>query len=304
MSRKISPEVYARFAETESNRAIADRFGVNESTVRRALATLGYKRDLIPVDGPTWDERFNIVLDKPLTHTGDLMITADWHIPLYDPQMVNQMIRTARAESLETLCIAGDFFNFDALSAYDPKQQSAGLEKELTEAVAVMRVLLETFSSIYFLWGNHDARMHRALGFKLQFSTAMKQVFGILGEEALDRIVFTNLDHMWVEDGKGGTPWYVCHPQNYTRMALSSAIRLASKVNANVITAHSHHCAVGYGIDGEKVVAEAGGLFDKTKTAYLQRSTTFPTWVQGYAWLKDGHLNVTSPGWSLAGANN
>ncbi len=301
MNKKIAPEVYAKFAATESNRSLGRRFGVDESTVRRALDSIGYQRDLIPTEGPSWDERFNIILDTPLTHTGDLMITADWHIPLYDPEYVNEMIRTARAESLDTLCIAGDFFNFDALSAYSPKQESAGLEKELGEAVAVMRVLLETFDTIYFLWGNHDARMHTALGFKLQFSTAMKQVFGILGDEALERIVFTNLDHMWVYDGNGGVPWYVCHPQNYTRSPLSSATKLASKVNANVITAHSHHCAVGYGVDGQKVVAEAGGLFDRTKTAYLQRSTTFPTWVQGYAWLKGGKLNVTSPGWSLSG---
>jgi Calcineurin-like phosphoesterase len=298
-TRKIDPTVYAKFAETESNRQIARRFGVDESTVRRALDSIGFQRDLIPVEGPTWDERFNIVLDKPITHIGNIMITADWHIPLYDPKYVNEMIRTARSESLDTLCIAGDFFNFDALSAYSPKQESAGLEKELEEAVSVMRVLLETFETIYFLWGNHDARMHTALGFKLQFSTAMKQCFGILGDEALERIVFTNLDHMWIEDGHGGTPWYICHPQNYTRTALSSAAKIASKVNANVITAHSHHCAVGYGVDGQKVVAEAGGLFDRTKTAYLQRSTTFPTWQQGYAWLKDGQLNVTSPGWNL-----
>lgn len=298
--RKIDPKVYARFAEAESNRQIADRFGVNESTVRRALNSVDYQRGLLPTEGPSWEDRFKIVLDTPLTHVGDIMITADWHIPLFDPAYVNEMIRTARAESLGTLCIAGDFFNFDALSAYSPKQDSAGLENELEEAVAVMRVLLETFDNIYFLWGNHDARMHTALGFKLQFSTAMKQCFGILGDELLERITFTNLDHMWIEDGLGGTPWYVCHPQNYTRTALSSAVRLASKVNANVITAHSHHCAVGYGIDGEKVVAEAGGLFDRTKTAYLQRSTTFPTWVQGYAWLKNGKLNVTSPGWELS----
>lgn len=299
--RKIKPEVYAGFAEAESNRTIGRRFGVDESTVRRALDSIGYQRGLLPVDGPSWDERFNIILDTPLTHVGDIMITADWHIPLYDPEYVNQMIRTARADSLGTLCIAGDFFNFDALSAYSPKQESAGLDKELKEAVAVMRVLLETFEKIYFLWGNHDARMHTALGFKIQFSTAMKQVFGILGEEALERIVFTNLDHMWIEDGQGGIPWYVCHPQNYSRTALSAAKAISAKVNANVITAHSHHSAVGYGADGVKVIAEAGGLFDRTKTAYLQRSTTFPTWQQGYAWLKDGRLRVHSPGWELSG---
>jgi predicted phosphodiesterase len=231
------------------------------------------------------------------------MITADWHIPLYDPNLVNSMIRTARENDLSALLISGDFFNFDSLSQYDPKQQNAGLERELREGMAVMNVLLETFDTIYYIWGNHDARLHRALGFAMQFKEAMKMVFGSLGAEAVDRMVFTNLDHMWIEDGfEGSTPWYVCHPQSYNSVPLTSARKIASKVNANVITAHSHHCAVGYGVDGQKIVAEGGGLFDRNKTAYLQRTTTFPTWVQGYSWLKHGHLNVTSPGWTLAGA--
>lgn len=277
-----------------SNRRIARTLGVDESTVRRGLPKVGYQRHLIPEEGG-FEDRFNIVLDKPIIHEGSVAISADWHIPLYDPAYANQFIRDSRERGLKDLVIAGDFFNFDALSQYDPKQQEAGLEGELEEATAVMRVLLETFDRIYFLWGNHDARLHRALGFAMQFQQAMKTVFGKLGEECLDRIVFSNLDHMWLKDG--GTPWYICHPKNYTKVPLSTARQLAPKVNANVITAHSHHCAVGYGPDGEKVVAEAGGLFDREKTAYLQRTTTFPTWAQGYAFLIDGRLHLSSPGW-------
>jgi len=112
----------------------------------------------------------------------------------------------------------------------------------------------------------------------------------------LGRIQFTNLDHMWI-DVPGAEPWYVCHPANYSRIPLSTARVLAAKYNANIITAHSHHCAVGYATDGERVVAEIGGLFDRHKTAYLQRSTTFPTWQTGYAFLEGGKLIVDSPGW-------
>lgn len=302
--RLIDPRVYVPFADKGwSNRKIARHFDVDESTVRRGLSSIEYQRHLIPLLDTEDEERFRIELDRPLHFEGDIMVTADWHIPLYDPQYVNEMIQVARQEDLRTLCIAGDFFNFDALSQYDPKQSDAGLERELNEAVAVLRVLLESFDSIYYLWGNHDARMHRALGFALQFREAMTMVFGILGAEALDRVIFTNLDHMWVDAGSENA-WYICHPKNYASVPLNNARRLASKFNANVITAHSHHCAVGYGPDGEKVVAEIGGLFDKSKTAYLQRTTTFPTWQQGYAYLKNGVLNVTSPGWQLAAGRN
>lgn len=276
-----------------SNYRIGDHFTVNESTIRRGLHERGVRRHLLPID-QDFAERFMIELDKPITlDDGRYAITADWHIPLYDPEYVNKFIRDARERGHKDLVVAGDFFNFDALSAYEPKQESAGLEKEMVEASAVMRILLETFENIYYLWGNHDARMHKALGFSIQFREAMKMVFGVLGSEALDRITFTNLDHMRIGD------WYICHPGSYTRIPLSTARTLATKYNANVITAHSHHCAVGYAIDGQKVVAEIGGLFDRHKTGYLQRSTTFPTWSQGYAFLEEGRLVVRSPGWEV-----
>jgi len=254
---------------------------------------MGVRRHLLPTEDVT--ERLNIELDNPIVLPKDDLyaITADWHIPLYDPEYVNTFIEDSRERGAKKLIVAGDYFNFDALSAYYPKQEAAGLEVEIAEAMDVMKALLETFDTLYYLWGNHDARMHKALGFTIQFREAMKMVFGALGKDALERITFTNLDHMWIGD------WYICHPGNYTRVPLSTARTLATKYNASVITAHSHHCAVGYAIDGSKVVAEIGGLFDRTKTAYLQRSTTFPTWAQGYGFLEAGKLVVRSPGWDV-----
>lgn len=283
-------------AQGWSNYRIADLFKVDESTVRRGLDRIGYQRHKLPEDHPT---RYSFDLDTPIVIEGDAMVTADWHIPLYDPVLVNHMIETAREKKLSTLVIAGDFFNFDALSQYDPKQDGADLEREWYEGIAVMRVLLETFDRIIYVWGNHDARMHKALGFKMKFVEAMKMTFGILGQEAMDRIEFTNLDHVILKSG--GQSFYVCHPANYASVPLSSARKIANKVGMNVITAHSHHCAVGHAEDGEKIVIEAGGFHDRTKTAYLQRSTTFPTWQQGYIWVQDGIPSVYSPKWRING---
>lgn len=298
MSRKreIDWREAARLATEEnlSNYKIAARYGVHESTIRRGLASMNVQRHFVNTD---LVQRMKLELDRPivLDPNADYAITADWHIPLYDPVYANAFIEEARDLGITQLIIAGDFFNFDALSVYEPKQVEAGVELELAEAQMVMRVLLETFEGIHFLWGNHDARLHKALGYTLQFREAMKLVFGDLGAEALQRITFSNLDHLWIGDS-----WYICHPGNYTRTPLSTARTLATKYNASVITAHSHHCAVGYAIDGERVVAEIGGLFDRHKTAYLQRSTTFPTWAQGYCFLIGGRLIVRSPGWEVS----
>lgn len=289
----------AMAAKGMSNRAIAKICDVDEATVRRGLKRIDYKRYLVPLD---LDDRFAYNLNRPIVvEDPSVAITADWHVPLYDPTYVNYFIETARARGARTLIAAGDFFNFDALSRFDPKQEDAGLEFELSEATAVMRVLLESFDRIVYLWGNHDGRLTKALGFAIQFKEAMKLVFGSLGQEALEILEFSNLDHCWLKQGDG-REWYVCHPENYNRNPLTTARVLASKFNANVITAHSHHCAIGYGTDGKKVIAEVGGLFDKDKTAYLQKTTTHPTWQQGFAILeKDMPILIDSPGFHTPG---
>jgi hypothetical protein len=70
-------------------------------------------------------------------------------------------------------------------------------------------------------------------------------------------------------------------------------------MRTNVITAHSHHCSIGPGLDGSSVAIEAGGLHDKSKTAYLQRSTTFPHWSQGYVFVDEDNIpHVRSPLWT------
>ena len=94
--------------------------------------------------------------------------------------------------------------------------------------------------------------------------------------------------------------WRLCHPATYSRVPLTTPRTLAAKFNCNVICAHAHHAAIGFASDGIKTVAEIGGLFDQTKTAYLQRTTTFPTWTPGYGWFQDSRFYMTTPVWETA----
>lgn len=298
-----------------SNVAIADMLNVDESTVRRALKREDFKRHLVPVDIAS---RFFVSLDEPLVLKDiDAMVTADWHIPLYDPLHVNRMIEKARELDINVLVIAGDFWNFDALSQYDPKQETANLAVEYTEGLAVMNVLLETFERIIYIWGNHDWRLAKSLGHALKFAESMKLMFGALGHDLLKRIEFSNLDHLWMVYGEPlrdpvdrfgrelelweryvpEDRWYICHPRTYSRTPLANPRTLTTKVEANVITAHAHHCAIGYGPQGSLVAAEAGGLFDRRKTEYLKASTTYPCWTPGFGWMQGGRFKLTSPLW-------
>ena len=100
--------------------------------------------------------RFEFGLDRPFELKGDWAVTADWHVPLYDAKLVNEFLDDAK--DYKNLLIAGDFLNGDSLSQYYPKQKSAGIEKEISEAKNLMEILCSNFTNIVFLMGNHDYR--------------------------------------------------------------------------------------------------------------------------------------------------
>jgi predicted phosphodiesterase len=119
--------------------------------------------------------RFEFGLDKPLELKGDWAVTADWHVPLYDADLVNEFLD--EAADYKNLLIAGDYLNGDSLSAYYPKQKSAGIEKELEEAKSLMEVLCSNFKQIVFLRGNHDYRYTKAAEYRESFIDSMTEVF-------------------------------------------------------------------------------------------------------------------------------
>jgi hypothetical protein len=299
MKHLTNPRVVELKSLGLSNYDVAKIIGCSETTVRRALKEQEFASHLIATSA---EDRFLFDIDSPITLVDeDVMVTADWHIPIYNPWLVNGMIEKAVELDIRLLAIGGDFFNFDALSQYDPKQQDAGLARETGEGAAVVRTLLEWFDTIYVIWGNHDARLHKALGYKAKFEHAMRYALGDLDKKELDRVEISNLDHMYVNfTGQQNGSWRLCHPATYSRVPLSTPRTLAAKFGCNIICAHAHHAAIGFASDGVTQVAEIGGLFDQTKTAYLQRTTTFPTWTPGYGWFQEGKFRMTTPYWETA----
>lgn len=270
-----------------TNQEIGDTVGCSEASVRRVFKVVPDPR-VIHIDydlGITLDTPVNVALE------GGVMIAADWHIPLYDKYWVNHMLDTAIKNNIKKLILAGDLMNFDSLSMYDPKQLSAGLQLELSEGKKICTMLDQLFDEVVYIWGNHDARFMKSLGHKIGFADSMKAIL-----PNVPSFRFSNLDHCII-NMDNGLPWYVCHPRSYNSVPLTSAIKLANKYNANVITAHSHHLSMGFGTDGNKRVVEAGGLFNAKTTAYLQASTAFPTWTNGFVYItEDGTANVIGDG--------
>lgn len=220
-----------------------------------------------------------------------IAVASDPHVPLFSVEDMNRLIERSRAEGIDTLLMAGDFWNMNALARFEPgmgqSDQGKGgeLETEWRMGRVVMDKLLDTFQEIIVLFGNHDWRFARKLGYTIQFKAAMEMLFTGLDT---GRLRFTNLDHAYVRTALHD--WYIAHPESYTKIPLRNARELADIHDMSVMTAHSHHMAWGYAKNGRHMVVELGGLFDRSKTAYLQRTTTYPVWVNGWVWLDENGL--------------
>lgn len=253
-----------------------------------AKLELGQISTFIP-DGKAEIERF-----KPLTRTGDAVVTADYHIPLHDPGFVNVMIEYARQHKIKNLIIAGDYFNMDSFSSYLPHQPEAAWDIEHKDGNVVMKTLLKTFDEIDVIWGNHDFRLTKAIGFKHSFTECMKWALSSLTESEMSRVRFSDLDYMHYFPMETQA-FRICHPKNFSSEPLTVPRKLAPKYDVGIISAHSHHCAMGVASNGKDIILEPGGFFDKSRTEYIQKTSTYHDWVQGFAAFKDGIAELISP---------
>lgn len=295
--RKYEPDVYVALKEQGlTNYDIADRLKVDESAVRRGLRAAGYQPFKLPA---AFINRMDFRLaDRPLQLHGAGAVTADWHIPLTDFGLVNTFLEHAvDIGATNWLLIAGDFWNQDFFSHFDFKQKEAGFDAEIFAGSEVIRRVLDVFEDVVITYGNHDGRMVKTIRYATDFVTTMEWLFHDLEPEEKRKLHFSNLDYAEVWTPRG--PYRVCHPRAYSSVPLTQARRMASKHLCHVITGHSHHTALGHDVSGKFTCAEIGGFFDANKTMYLQRSTAFPVWQNGYGFIDgDGYLIVEGEGWS------
>lgn len=229
---------------------------------------------------------------QPMVADGDMLVTCDWHIPLHDPIMVNNVINKAHEENIKTLVIGGDYWDMTSYSHFAPHQREAPFEVERSTGLEIMDALTDTFDEILVFWGNHDWRFMRINEFKFSFKYGMEMLFQPLGKKKLAKLTFSNLDHMYLEQFK---EFRFNHQTNFSKIPLTVPRTLAQKYHCSIITAHSHHCAMGVALDGENIIIEGGGLFDKKVTEYIQKTTTHHDWVQGYTMFKNGIPTLFSP---------
>lgn len=284
-----------------SNQQVADYYEISEAAVRRAFAKEKRERPrLLGADLP---------IETPITFEtfihGDIALAGDLHVPITKWSFLNQFLADMKAEKVTNLGIPGDFWNGDGASQFDYKQSAADMETEKRVGNEVLTAMLEQFDRVILSWGNHDARYHKLLKYGVSFAETMQMMFHDVPDHLLAKVQWTNLDHFYVGCGDSEPVerdhlWYVCHPKSYSSIPLTQSRRIAAKTLCNVITAHSHHHAVGHDVSGQFTCAEVGGFFDKDRTEYLQRTTQFPNWQNGYAIVRaDNTLTMRSETWTF-----
>lgn len=235
---------------------------------------------------------------RPLQRFGDAVVIFDLHIPLHDPRLLNRMINAARVHDIRSLIIGGDFFHMDTFGSFLPYQPEASLGVERVDGNVVMKTLLRHFDEIDVIWGNHDFRLVKKLGFQKSFEDCMRWMLSGLSEDEHKKIRVSDLDYMYYYPGGeiGQSHAYrICHPRDFSSVPLNVGRKLATKYNCSIMCGHSHHFAMGTAINGYDIVIEGGGFFDKNRTEYIQKTTTHHEWVQGFTFFKKGVPTLVGP---------
>jgi hypothetical protein len=225
------------------------------------------------------------------------VVSSDWHLPLTSYENVARLIEGAIARGAIDWCaIVGDYFNLDAMSRFEEKQDDAGFELEIRQASKLLRILLDVFGFVIITKGNHDWRFLGRMGFKLKFERSIRMLLPDISDEEMERIKVTSLDYVIVES-EDEDDWRCAHTNQYSKIPLSVPRELCDIHRCNVAAAHRHH----HGITTSKggfLAVELGGLFDASKTAYLRSYTnTFPHWTPGWMELHEGrpYLPLLAP---------
>lgn len=214
----------------------------------------------------------------------NFIVIGDLHIPQQDDKVIDAVINDGITCQIPNLVINGDFSNSDVFSEFARKQTNASWELEKNECRRVMHKFQCAFENIFFILGNHDARLLR----KTNYSFKLDDLLRILvNDYDPNQIIATEYDHILVNDN-----WLICHPHEYSRIAGSKAKQMGEKYGRNTIVGHSHilsHTINGSNGDCSHYL-DGGCALDFDRVEYeVMNTSTFTKWAQGYIKVVNGY---------------
>jgi hypothetical protein len=162
------------------------------------------------------------------------------------------------------------------------------LDAELETCRTIMKSL-DYFDKTYLICGNHENRVDRLTDGRIQ----ARHIIDLIGKGKYEeKFTVSVYDKIYV-----GANFLAVHPKSYSQIGGSTAVRLAEKFQMNVLNAHGHFIALRYDRSGRYMAADIGGMFDVKKIDYVcKKTTTHPTWNNGFAMIVDGELELVHGG--------
>lgn len=226
----------------------------------------------------------NVDTDADLVvELNEFLVAGDFHVPGESPEWINTLIKYGNEHDVHDLFIAGDFWNHDSVSRWQLKDPELNLKVEIKSGIALVKKLLKHFR-LYFVCGNHDARLPKALNYSLNFSDWMEALFG-------DSVTTTNFDYCKVISA--GETFRVCHPEYYSVNKGSQVALLSHDLQEHIIMGHQHFASLSTNKTGRYICADLGCMCDANKFYYKKSATTrYPRWENGFVHVKDGKLRM------------
>ena len=279
-----------------SYREIADALGRDREGVRSKIRringthTAGRGAEQEPAVSFPLGEAFEQRNDSAelVVENNNVLVAGDFHVPAESKKWVKKLLSYADEHAVEALIINGDFWNFDQISRWQMKDPELTLKAEIKRGIELVTLLAKKFKAVYFVCGNHDSRLPKALNYSLNFSDWMEALFS-----NLKNVYYTNFDFLTLVSGT--EQFRVCHPQYYSRVKGSEVGRISHDLQENVIMAHQHYVSFATNKTGRYICIDGGCMCDQNAFYYKKSSTTkFPSWENAFVHVRSGKVHVVS----------
>lgn len=227
----------------------------------------------------------------------DVLVAGDWHVPYHSETLVAKLLTYALDMGIKTLVINGDFLDSAVFfrGGQDHRPTMTEFRSELHAAEQMLRALLQRFQMIYWIAGNHEQRLFRLTKGELDMELLRRMVAEGVG----DRVVVTDRDHIVIHytDTPERITWRITHGESgSTVIATNAAVLKADSYSCNVLQGHNHLFGMRQTRSGKHIGVDHGAMCNPALIEYKQlRTTTYPTWVPGFAALKRGKVALYSP---------
>ena len=271
----------------KSNKAIAQEMGMSVNQITNKAADLSLVkttefmkqryRGVKFFDEWPGHERYDGAMR---IYADPIAIASDVHFPIYSPEALNKLMMASVILGAKTLVLVGDVLDMHAFSPFPDK--GGKLPNDLKSLEVGLVRLLSIYEHIYFLMGNHEARLFKATSHQINAT--------LLGKMLTNdpRIEISEYEYATLYT-KGKIPWTLVHADKTRKMQLSLPDELTRKTLTNVIVCGDH--MVNFGIDrgGHFMISQIGHCSDQFKARYKNiRVTTHSEWMNGFAIIKNG----------------